>query len=180
MGVPVIYADELARELSNTDADVTRSIRELLGDRAYTSDGVLDRAFVASKVFSNRGLRKKLNAIIHPRVERAIVRAVKELEQAGKRTVIVEAALIYEAGLDQQLDAVVVVDAGEEQRVTRVVGRDGVGRESVLARMNAQQDPAISVKKADYVIRNDGTVNDLEQRVVFLHSIFQHLSENNS
>jgi dephospho-CoA kinase len=179
LGAPVLYADTIAKDLSNTDPGIQRSIRNLLGDRAYTSDGVLDRAYVASRIFSDRTLRRKMNDIVHPRVERAIAQTVDDLERGGKRIVIVEAALIYEAGLDKTLDAVLVVDADEENRVTRVMRRDGVAREPVLSRMNSQLDPAAKVRVADYVIFNNGTKKELEQRVTFLYSVFQNLAGTN-
>ena len=179
LGVPVIYADTLARDLSSTDPEIQRLLRQLLGDRTYTSDGVLDRAYVASRIFSDSVLRKKMNAIVHPRVERAIARTVDKLERAGNHLVIVEAALIYEAGLDKTLDAVLVVDADEEGRIARVVERDGVARESVLDRIRAQQDPAVKVKAADFVVVNNGTKEELGQRIAFFHSVFQNLAESN-
>ena len=180
LGVPVIYADDVAKELGNYDAEVRALLRKLLGEKAYTSDGVLDRAWVASRIFSNSGLRKKMNDIVHPRVERAIAQKVNDLNRAGKRVVLVEAALIYEAGLDKTLDAVLVVDADEETRIARVAERDGVVREQVLNRIASQQDPATKVKAADYVIVNNGTKEDLRQKVAFFHSVFQILAENNT
>ncbi|HTP13766.1 MAG TPA: dephospho-CoA kinase [Bacteroidota bacterium] len=180
LGVPVIYADDVAKELGNYDAEVRALLRKLLGEKAYTSDGVLDRAWVASRIFSNSDLRKKMNDIVHPRVERAIAQKVNDLNRAGTRVVLVEAALIYEAGLDKTLDAVLVVDADEETRIARVAERDGVVREQVLNRIASQQDPATKVKAADYVIVNNGTKEDLRQKVAFFHSVFQILAENNT
>ncbi len=179
-GVPVIYADAVARDISNYDAEVQTLLRRLLGDKAYTSDGVLDRAYVASRIFSNSGLRKKINAVVHPRVERSIAGKVEELDRAGKRMVIVEAALIYEAGLDKTLDVILVVDADEETRIARVMGRDGVVREQVLHRIASQRDPAAKVNAADYVIGNNGTKEELEQKVTFFHSVFQNLAGDNA
>ena len=176
LGVPVLYADNIAKDLSNEDPVVQRSVRELLGERAYTADGVLDRAYVAARIFASKALRKKMNSIVHPRVEQAIAQAAADLERAGKRMVIVEAALIFEAGLDKKLDATLVVDADEEIRIERVVGRDGVGRGPVLDRMAAQNNQAAKVRAADYVIFNNGTKEDLERQVRFFHSIFQNLA----
>jgi dephospho-CoA kinase len=179
LGVPVLYADDIAKDLGNTDPVIQRAIRKLLGERAYASDGELDRAYVASRIFSDKKLRRKMNDIVHPAVERVIAQTVENLQQEGKRIVIVEAALIYEAGLDKTLDAVVVVDADEENRIARVMTRDGVAREPVVNRMNAQLDPATKVNVADYVIFNNGTKEELEQRVAFLYSVFQNLAGNN-
>jgi dephospho-CoA kinase len=177
IGVPVLSADFIAKEISNYDPRVKQLLVKLLGARAYTSDGALDRPYVASKVFSNGSVQKKINAIIHPRVEDEVQRRFSEMERSGIPMGIVEAALIYEAGLDRLLDAVVVVDSAEENRIDRVVMRDKSTRSSVLDRMKSQMDPAAKLKKADYSVHNDGTIEELEQKVRFLYSIFQNLSD---
>lgn len=179
LGVPVLFADLIAKEISNYDPRVHQLLVKLLGRQAYTSDGVLDRAYVASRVFSSTVTQKKINGIIHPRVEEEVKRKCAELEREGTRLAIVEAALIYEAGFDRFLDAVVVVDAGEEARIDRAAKRDGLSRTSVLERMNSQMDPLAKLKKADYIIHNDGTTEELEQKVKFLYSIFQNLTDRN-
>jgi dephospho-CoA kinase len=176
LGVPVLYADDLAKDLSNSDTGIRRLIISLLGDKAYGPDGMLDRAYVARMVFSDKTIQKKVNAIIHPRVEEEIGRKFGLWERAGKRVAIVEAALVFEAGLDRSLDAVVVVDADETTRLERVVQRDRVDSESVLKRMTAQMDPAKKLRKADYIIHNNGTLRNLEESVRFLHSIFQSMT----
>ncbi len=176
LGVPVLAADTIAKEISNYDPRVRQLIVQLLGPRAYTADGVLDRAYVASKVFSSKQAQRKMNAIIHPRVQDEIHRKFAEFERNGINVGMVEAALIYEAGLDKILDAVVVVDAAESVRIDRVTRRDGTSRSSVLSRMKAQMDPAEKLKKADYTIFNEGTLEELELKVRFLHSIFQTLA----
>lgn len=180
LGIPVLSADAIAKEISNYDPRVRQLLVGLLGPEAYTSDGVLDRAYVASRVFSDKNVQKKVNAIIHPRVEEEIKRKFSEMEKTGTHIGIVEAALIYEAGLDRLLDAVVVVDASNDIRIDRVVRRDGSSRTAVQDRMNAQMDQEAKLRKADYVIRNDGTLKELEGRIEFLFSIFQHLTTRTS
>ncbi len=176
LGVPVISADVVAKEIGNYDPRVKQLLVGLLGPEAYTADGILDRPYVASKVFSNKSIQKKINSIIHPRVEEEIERRFFELERNGVHVAVVEAALIYEAGLDKDLDAVVVVDAGESVKIERVMKRDGFTRQAVLDRMNAQMDPVDKLKKADYIIHNDGTLRELEERVKLLNSIFQKMT----
>jgi dephospho-CoA kinase len=180
LGVPVLSADAIAKEISNYDPRVKQLLIKLLGPQAYTPDGVLDRPYVASRVFSSESIQKRINAVIHPRVEDEVRRKFSEMERSGTPIGMVEAALIYEAGLDRLLDAVVVVDAGESNRIERVVNRDGSTRSSVLDRMKAQMDPNAKVKKADYIIHNDGSIEELKQKVGFLYSIFQKLTEQSS
>jgi dephospho-CoA kinase len=90
----------------------------------------------------------------------------------GHRFLIIEAALIYETGLDKKLDIVVVVNADEATRVARVRKRDAVPEEDVYARINAQSNVKMKLEKADYVIHNNGTLEELESKVRFLYNVF--------
>jgi dephospho-CoA kinase len=118
-----------------------------------------------------------VEAVIHPRVEREIQRQTKALALRGEPIVLVEAALIYEAGMDKELDAVIVVHADESQRVSRVQTRDGVPERDVRSRMTAQLDAAIKLEQADYIIYNNGTREELESNVQFLYRIFTQLAD---
>lgn len=175
LGVPVLYADQIAREISDTEPRVKRAIVRLLGPESYRSDGKLDRPFVASKVFSKKTLQQKLNAIVHPEVEKELKKRIQKLEGNRVPFVIVEAALIYEAELDKMLDAVIVVDADESTRTRRVMERDNVTGEEVQKRINAQWSQQKKVQRADYVIMNDGSLSDLELKIKFLSTLFTHL-----
>ncbi len=177
LGVPVISADAVAKEIGNYDPRVKQLMVDLMGSGAYTAEGVLDRPYVASRVFSSKSVQKKVNAIIHPRVEEEIERRFHELDRNGVHVAIVEAALIFEAGFDRNLDAVVVVEAGETARIDRVMKRDGFTRQAVIDRMHAQMDPVDKLRKADYILHNDGTLEELEGRVRFLNSVFQKMTE---
>jgi dephospho-CoA kinase len=171
LGVPILYADDIARELSDRRPDLKRAILKLLGPDAYTAEGTLNRPYVASRVFSNRTLQRKLNALVHPEVEREVRRTVQGY--AGRFPfVMIEAALIYEAGLDDSLDAVVVVDAPETVRLQRVVQRDRTRPQDVRKRMRAQWSQQKKVQRADYVVINDGTLQSLQAQVRFLYNLF--------
>jgi dephospho-CoA kinase len=179
-GVPVLFADEIAKKLSNTDAEIRKKLASLLGPSAYNGDGSFNRPFVASKIFSNKSLQRKVEAVIHPRVEREIVRQINALAAHSESLVVVEAALIYEAGLQKILDAVVVVDADESVRINRVRKRDAVSEEDVRSRMKAQIAGKKKLEKADYIIYNSGTVEELEYNVRFLYSVFKQVADGGS
>lgn len=167
----VYYADEIARELSDSDPTIRQAIINLFGKEAYRPDGTLNRPYVASLVFSKRELQKKLNAIVHPHVKRELERRIA---QYGSRLpfVLVEAALIYEAGLEKMLDAVIVVDATQKERIRRVVERDGVKPDDVRKRMKAQWSQEEKLQRADFIITNNGTLEELESAVKFLYNLF--------
>jgi dephospho-CoA kinase len=173
LGVPVLHSDEIAKELSNSNPVIRKKLITLLGSEAYVSVGMLNRQFVATKIFSNKELRRKVENIIHPEVEKERERRIKELIRQGHRLLVVEAALIYEAKLDKKLDLVVVVNANETIRIARVRKRDAVPEEDILARINAQGDAKMKLEKADYVIQNDGTLEELESKVRFLYNVFK-------
>jgi dephospho-CoA kinase len=174
-GVPVLHSDEIAKELSYSDKEIRKKIIAYLGNEAYLSDGALNRQFIASKIFSNEGLRRKVEAVIHPRVEKERERRINELVKYGHHLIIIEAALIYETGLDKKLDAVIVVDAEEAARVARIRKRDAVSEKEIYARINAQYDVKKKLEKADFMIFNNSTIEKLESKVRFLYTLFNRL-----
>jgi dephospho-CoA kinase len=165
LGTRVVYADLVARELMETDADLVTRLREAFGEATYTPDGRLNRPHLAARVFGDADALERLNALVHPRVRDAFFRLRDEAAAAGAPLFVYEAALIYESGADQFLDAVAVVDAPVETRIARVVARDGTTREQVRARMAHQLDPADLRARADYVIENDGDEAHLHRQV---------------
>jgi len=177
LGVPVLYADDIAKKLSTTNSTIRKKLTTLLGQSAYYADGSLNRSFIASKIFSDNELQKKVESIIHPHVEKEIDRQIEGFALRSERFVMVEAALIYEAGLHKKLHAVVVVDADESVRLSRVRERDAVSDEIIRRRMNAQLDVKKKMEKADYIIYNNGSLEELESKVRFLYSVFKQLTE---
>ncbi|MBM4161841.1 MAG: dephospho-CoA kinase [Ignavibacteria bacterium] len=176
LGVPVLSADLLAKELMHNDPALRRKVLALLGSSAYDSDGSLNRQSVAAKIFSNETLRARINAAVHPRVVHQLDRQLGKLEREGRSMAIVEAALIYEAGYDKRLDVVVVVDANERVRIQRLMDRDKMTADEVRRRIRSQWSTAQKAEKADYVIRNNGSLEELETNVRFLHSLFTLIS----
>ena len=180
LGVPVLYADDIAKEISSTDTTVRKKIITLVGESAFQPDGSLNRTFIASKMFADKSIQRQVESFIHPRVEKEIERRTQEFKHRGERMVIVEAALIFEAGLNKNFDAVIVLDADESERINRVRKRDAVSEETVRSRMTAQWDVKKKLEKADYVIYNNGTVEELESKVRFLYSVFNRVADGGS
>jgi dephospho-CoA kinase len=180
LGIPALFADDIAKELSSTDSTIRKRLIALLGESAFQTNGSLNRSFIASEMFSNKSLKQKVESIVHPCVEKEIERQIKELANRGRPIVIVEAALIYEAGLHKKLDAVVVVDADESVRISRVRKRDVVSEDAVRSRMTAQLDVKKKLEKADYIIYNNGNLEELESKVQFLYIVFKQLADEGS
>ena len=176
LGRVVISADEIARRLADHDENVKNRILKTLGKEVYFKNGLLNRKRVADLVFQHESLRKKLNAILHPQVFRAIDAQVQKLSDSRRSPyVVIEAALIYETGMDERLDYTIVVDAREETRVERVMARDGCSRKEVLDRIRSQMPVEKKLKKADFVIGNERTKSELMPKVKLIDSLLDHV-----
>lgn len=170
LGAKVIDADAIAREITDKDAKVIAQIRKTFGEEVFSPEGKLNRRKLAQIVFSNKTALEKLNRIVHPRVFK-----ITEKELAGARKsgiyklAVINAALIYEVGMEKNLDLVVVVSASLNRRIERLTQRNGMTEAEILARINVQMPLQEKVKRADYVIENDGTLAQLETKVKELY-----------
>jgi len=176
MGCELFEADRIARELQLEDAEVIRGIEELFGRDVYSRDGSgklqIDRKAIASVVFSDPEKLAALNRLIHPKVREVFVREVKRCAREGKRILCKEAAILFEAGADRDLDRIIVVAANDGLRLDRAVAR-GLGREEARKRMAAQWPQERLIERAHYVIFNDGTLEELRSQV---EQIYQSLT----
>lgn len=161
LGIPVYYADERAKWLMVHDPELKQGIQNLFGATAYNAEGQLNRRHIAQIVFNNPEQLQQLNALVHPAVARdaeAWNRALTDVPYTLR-----EAALIYEAGIDRHLDKVIVVTAPLLLRIQRVVQRDQLTPAEVEARMAQQLPEEEKVRRADYVIMNDGAQSLITQ-----------------
>lgn len=176
MGALVISADVEAKDLLVADATVARNIRRLLGPSAYTSGGLPDRAYIARRIFSNSADRRKVNAIVHPAVIARIGRMIASARRAGEHTlVVVEAALLFEAGMDGMFDAVVAVDSSVRERVGRITRRDGVSRTDAIRRIRAQHANSRKRAMAEIVVANRGDLRSLRTAARFVFRLLAGL-----
>ena len=167
LGIPVFYADDIAKTIMNEDESLKQSIIHLFGSEAYIHDQ-LNRKYIASVVFKDKYKLDQLNALVHPVT---IAAADKWIREQTTAYVIKEAALMFEAGAAAHLDYVIGVYAPQYLRLQRVMHRDGAIREDVLARMNRQLDETIKMKLCDFVVVNDEQQAVLPQ-VLSLHKKF--------
>ncbi len=150
LGVPVYHADPRARDLMEQQPDLIHGIRNLLGPQAYATER-LDRAYIASRVFADPELLQQLNSLVHPAVRNDFQQWVAAQESPY---VIQEAAILFENGGYQNFDRMILVTAPQEERIQRVISRDGSSRDAVLKRMENQWPDERKVPLADYVIFN--------------------------
>jgi dephospho-CoA kinase len=163
-GVPVIDADQLAREAVAPGTDGLAAIVKVFGADVLAPDGALDRKKLAAAVFTDPEKRTTLNAIVHPIVTTLTFKAASRLRDEGEALACYEAALIVENGVADAFRPLVVVSAPEDVQVARAMARDGSTNEEARARIRAQLALAEKVAVADYVIENTGSLPDLERR----------------
>lgn len=167
-GAAVVSADDLAREVVRPGSPVLERIVERFGGRALLKNGALDRAWLAERIFADPEQRRALDRITHPAIADLARRRFFALAQAGVRIVVYDAPLLYEAGADAQVDAVVVVAVEEELQLRRLMARDGLDRPAAKARMAAQMPLAQKIARADYVIDNNGSLEETRRQVAAL------------
>jgi dephospho-CoA kinase len=165
----VYNSDEKAKWLMINQEKLKKQIIALLGKDSYQNTGQLNRPYIANKIFNDTELLIKLNNIVHPAVKDDFNTWCKVNENWNY--VIKESALIYEAQLQNDLDAVVVVTSDFEITVDRVIKRDGLTRNQVLQKLNNQLPIEEKMTLADYVIVNDDQKDFLKNTLEVYRSI---------
>ncbi|WP_313111096.1 dephospho-CoA kinase [Aequorivita sediminis] len=168
LGVPVYIADNEAKKLTNSSPIIRQKLTDLLGKEAYQNDE-LNRKFVAEKIFNDKELLEAVNAIIHPQVG---IHFQKWLEEQTSDYVIKEAAILFENGSYKNCDLVILVTAPEEERIARVMMRDGTTKSQVQDRIKNQWPDSKKKKLADFIIENI----DLEDTQNLVNQIHLSLS----
>jgi dephospho-CoA kinase len=174
LGVEVIDADVVARELVAPGMPALHEIVAEFGADMLDPHGCLDRAAMRERVFADAGARRRLEAILHPRV-RAVLR--ERASSARSAYVILAIPLLVESGGDYAwVDRVLVVDVPRDVQHARLIARDGIGSALADSMLDAQASRAQRLAIADDVIVNDGTLAELDQRVVDLHAKYLALA----
>jgi len=168
LGVPVVDADQLAREVVAPGSEGHREIIETFGPEVLLPDGSLDRKAIAARVFQDSTLRLKLNAMVHPRIARLSAERLAAVDP-GAPYALYEAPLIVENGLHRAMAALVVVALDAETQLHRVMLRDGLTRAEAQSRLAAQAPLEAKLAVADFVIDNGGELPMLLARVAKVH-----------
>ncbi len=167
-GVPVVDADQLARDAVTPGSRGLEQVAAEFGQAVLTSGGALDRAALREIVFVDPEARARLEAILHPIIAELRERWCRAREEEGHRLVVSEIPLLFEAGLSRDFDRVVVVDAPATERLRRLVEDRGLSREVAERIMAAQGDAGEKRAKADHVIPNDRSEAELRERALRL------------
>lgn len=163
-GVPIYNSDIEAKNLTASSLKIREQLTALLGKEIYR-ENILDRALMANLIFNDSELLQKTNAIIHPEVRAHFQNWVN---QQKAPYVIKEAAILYESGAYKFCDATIMVTAPEETRIERVIQRDSVSRDQVMARIRNQWSEERKLLLADFVILNQ-ELTDTKKQVEIIH-----------
>jgi dephospho-CoA kinase len=156
LGAEVLDADQIARAAVAVGAPAWQELRRLYGPEFFNQNGALNRSRLAQLVFADPEERRRLDSLIHPRVEAELKARVAELERRGTALVLVEVPLLFETGREASFDRVIVVAAPETLQIRRLRGRDHRVPEEIRGILKAQWPLADKVARADYVVGNGG------------------------
>lgn len=163
-GCALVDADKVAHALYVASPALVREIASAFGDEMILPGGALDRKRLGSRVFGDAKALATLDRIVRPHLLTAIR---EQTFSAGRmmNRVVVDAALVFEWGMEKEFDAVILVTAPVALRLQRAMERDGLSREEAEARIRSQMPEEEKIPKAAYVIENTGTEEELERKV---------------
>lgn len=170
-GIEIVDADKVAKEVSEKKESIEK-ISNIFGKDILDSDGKIIREKLREKAFKNIELLQELNKIIHPQVMEYFKR--KKEENSKNEILIFDIPLLYEAKMEYLCDKIIVVGVDVQKQIRRVVARDGSSEELAKKIIFNQMPLDEKIKKADIVIMNDGTLDELEEKVM---KIYRELKE---
>ena len=161
-GFEVIDADVVARELQAKGGPVLLELTKTFGATILDADGNLDRAKLGNIVFGSESKRLLLNEVMHPAIKAEFGRTIS---QVSAEVVFLDVPLLFEAGFDSLTHENLVISVAKEKQLERLVARNNLTQAEAEARINAQMPLAEKVARADYVIDNNGTIEDLLKQI---------------
>jgi len=173
LGAAVINADELSREVVQPGKEAWKEIVETFGPDVLQSDKTLDRKKLRTMVFDSPEARKQLEAIIHPKVRALAEERIQELAAAGKSFIVYEVPLLFEGKIHHWLRPVILVACDLATQKKRIQERDQITAAEAQRHIDAQMSLEEKRQLADYVIENNGSLEDLRRQV---QSVFETIA----
>lgn len=173
-GYVVLNADDIAKQIMIDDESVRELIILEFGENSY-NNGELNRSYLATKVFSSVENVAILNSIVHPPMVEKI-NELMENELKKNKIVFVEAALIYEAEVDSILDYILLITSDENSRIERIKNRDGLSETEIRNRMKFQMPESEKENLADFTIKNNSSLFELEMKTKMFLSVFEAMA----
>ena len=170
LGVPVIDADVIARQVVAVGEPALHEIVAAFGVQAIQADGSLNRMWLRQHVFADKQHLQRLESILHPRIKSAILSAMAACQDAAY--VLVDIPLLFEKGYQTLFDRVLVIDCLPEQQVQRVKQRDGSDEGMIQAIMQSQISREQRLQQADDVLSNQSTLGVFQAAIERLHALY--------
>jgi dephospho-CoA kinase len=159
--VPVLNVDLVSRTVTVPGSETLAKIVSEFGNEVLNPDGSMNRAFLRQKIIEDEESRNTLQSIVIPAIQEWVASTLKRLESAGEKIVVVENAMMFEKGSHENYQEIIVVACTPETQLTRVMARDNQTEEQAKGMIALQIPVEEKAKLVDYVIRNDGTEDDL-------------------
>ncbi len=172
LGVKVISSDALAKEAVAQGSLAHEKIVNYFGKKVLLNDGNLNRQELRSIIITDDVARLALERFIHPEISRLMHLRIAQAEQDGDPVLLVEVPLLFELGMAEQFDVIIVVSADHELRVKRLMDRDKVSRDEAEDLINVQMPQAEKVERAEFVLANDCSKDQLTRSVDLLFNNF--------
>lgn len=166
MGATVVDADQVARQVVERGTPALHDLVNTFGERILKCDGSLNREVLGNIVFGDKEALEKLNKITHPRIRNVLQQMFDEFRrQPEPGVLVVEAALLFETGLNLLMDQVWFVTAPLDTRIERLMMRNGLSYEAAMKRINSQESEEIKQVKSNFIINNDGDQEQLHRMI---------------
>ncbi len=164
--VPVIDADQISHQMTQPGTPQFKEIVELFGDQVLNPAGSLDRQKLGKLVFNDKNLLVKLEEILHPQIQKEVRAQRENLEKKGHQFAIYDVPLLFEKNLEKNFDGIISVLSSEKNQIARVKARNPqLSEAEIISRMAHQKPITYKRENSDYVIENDGTIEELKKFV---------------
>ena len=176
LGAAIVDADAIARDVVAPGGPAYDAVVRVFGPDVVRPDGTLDRKALAERVFTDAAARRQLNALTHPHIRRRMTEEASRLASApGVEVIVLDIPLLLETsdGRNLDLEGIVVVDADDDVRVARLMARDGFSEVDARRRLKAQMALRDKVARADWVIDNNGSLEETRAQVRALWETLQ-------
>jgi len=157
LGLKVIDADLIAREVLDLYPEILAYLKETYGDRIF-SHGILDRKALGNIIFNSKSDRENYSAVIMPRIKEEVEKRFREL--SNEKFVVLDAPLLFEEKFEEETDVTITVYVDKYKQLKRLMERDKLSEKEALARIEAQMHISEKIKKSDFVVNNSGDLTD--------------------
>ena len=164
LGACIVDADEISRHALDIGTACYRQAAEAFGREILLPSGAINRGALAGIVFAAEEKRLLLNSIIHPFVRKTIYAETDRAEKAGKKLAVWDIPLLFEGGYETECDRVIVVTCPLPVRLERLYKRSGMDEKEAMARINAQMSETERCSRADFILNNGGTLQELREQ----------------